>query len=181
MILGDIDLQRRVTEDKIVHPVFAGCIQPASIDLHVDCVFQTPIDAVKECDPLERQTYEKTRRERMVLRPHSFMLASTVESVIIPDDLVGRVEGKSSLARLGLFIHITAGYFDPGFRGVPTLELFNAREIPMVIHAGMPICQISFEMVSPVANPYGTPGLNSKYMGQTEAEGSKFHLNRTKV
>ena len=179
MILGDKALRIRIANQKIVHPIFEDSVQPASVDLHIDCVWRVPIDT-NPVDPRNEQKYELVRLEHMLLKPGGFVLGATVETVKIPRDLKGTIDGKSSLGRLGLFVHITAGNMDPGFEGVPTLEIYNCRRVPILLRAGMPICHISFAEVTEVEKPYGHPDLNSKYQGQKDAEGSKFHLNRTR-
>jgi len=106
--------------------------------------------------------------EPFVIRPGKFCLGSTVESITLPDDIVARVDGKSSLGRLGLLVHATAGYVDPGWTGRLTLELSNQSQMPIALYYGMRIAQISFLRLStPVDRPYGSPGLGSKYQGQT--------------
>ncbi len=111
---------------------------------------------------------------RFILHPGEFVLGSTVERVAIPDDLVARLEGKSSLGRLGLLIHSTAGYIDPGFEGTITLELSNVARLPIAIYPGMPIGQISFlQMTTPVDRPY-----RGKYGGQEGPTASRYHENR---
>ena len=112
------------------------------------------------------------------MHPDEFVLGTTIERVVLPDDLVARLEGKSSLGRLGLLIHSTAGYVDPGWDGRLTLELSNVANLPIVLMPGMAIGQISFfQMSTPVERPYGTPGLGSKYQGQTDVTPSKAFMN----
>ena len=116
--------------------------------------------------------------EPFVLHPGEFVLGQTLELVQLPDDLVARLEGKSSIGRLGLLIHSTAGFIDPGFRGNLTLELSNVANLPITIYHGMPIGQISFmRLDAPVERPYGSDDTGSKYQGQTEPTPSRFHLN----
>ena len=114
--------------------------------------------------------------EPFILHPGEFVLGQTLEWVELPDDLVARLEGKSSLGRLGLLIHSTAGYVDPGWKGNLTLELSNVANLPIALYFGMRIGQISFfRMSSPVERPYGSKGLGSKYQGQSEPTASAFH------
>ncbi len=114
--------------------------------------------------------------EPFILHPGEFVLGQTVEWVELPIDLVARLEGKSSLGRLGLLIHSTAGYVDPGWRGNLTLELSNVANLPIALYYGMRIGQISFfRMSSPVDRPYGSAELGSKYQGQSEPTASAFH------
>ena len=110
------------------------------------------------------------------LQPGEFVLASTLESITLPDDLVGRLEGKSSLGRIGLLIHSTAGYVDPGWEGHLTLELSNVAKLPITLYYGMRIGQISFlRLTSAADNPYGSAGLGSKYQGQVEPTPSRYY------
>jgi dCTP deaminase len=113
-----------------------------------------------------------------ILHPGEFVLGQTLERVGLPDDIVARLEGKSSLGRLGLLIHSTAGFVDAGFEGNLTLELSNVANLPITIYKGMPIGQISFmRMDGPVERPYGSDEAGSKYQGQAEPTPSRFHLN----
>jgi len=113
-----------------------------------------------------------------ILHPHEFVLGITAERVRLPDDVVGRLEGKSSLGRLGLLIHSTAGFVDPGWNGRLTLELANILNLPITLYAGMLVAQISFQQLSaPVDRPYGSASLGSKYQGDTDPMASKYHLN----
>jgi dCTP deaminase len=114
--------------------------------------------------------------EPIVLHPKEFVLGSTIEQVTIPDDLVGRLEGRSSLGRLGIVIHSTAGYIDPGFSGGITLEIANLANIPIAIYPGMFIAQISFiQMTTPADRPYGRDPLRSKYQGQSGPQASRLY------
>jgi dCTP deaminase len=120
---------------------------------------------------------EATSEEPFVLHPGEFVLGATVERLAVPDDIVARLEGKSSLGRLGLLIHSTAGYIDPGWEGTVTLELSNVANLPMVLTPGMAIGQVSFMMLTtPVDRPYGSPGLHSHYQGQSDPTPSRAHL-----
>jgi dCTP deaminase len=112
-----------------------------------------------------------------ILHPGEFVLAVTMERVEIPSDLVGRLDGKSSLGRLGLIVHSTAGFVDPGFQGRLTLELTNVANLPITLYYGMPVSQISFSRLStPADHPYGSGG-GSKYQGQDGPESSRYYLN----
>jgi dCTP deaminase len=116
--------------------------------------------------------------EPFILHPGEFVLGQTLERVTLPNDLVARLEGKSSLGRLGLLIHSTAGFVDSGFSGNLTLELSNVANLPITIYYGMPIGQISFmRMDGPVERPYGRDDTGSKYQGQAEPTASRFYLN----
>jgi dCTP deaminase len=116
--------------------------------------------------------------EPFIVHPGEFVLGQTLERVRLPNDLVGRLEGKSSIGRLGLLIHSTAGFVDSGFEGHLTLELSNVANLPITVYHGMPIGQISFmRMDGPVEHPYGSDETGSKYQGQAEPTPSRFHLN----
>ena len=156
-----------------IDPFDAEAVQPASVDLRLDRVFRTfrvtarpyvdvrlPIDDLTELIRVDDD-------EPFILQPHTFCLGSTVETVTLPDDIVARVDGKSSLGRLGLLVHATAGYVDPGWTGQLTLELSNQSQMPIALYYGMRIAQISFlRLTTPATRPYGSPGLGSKYQGQ---------------
>lgn len=117
-----------------------------------------------------------------ILHPGEFMLAVTLEQVEVPTNLVGRLDGKSSLGRLGLIVHSTAGFVDPGFKGRLTLELMNLTNLPILLYPAMPISQISFSyLTSPAERPYGAKGSKSKYQGQEGPEPSKYYLNFDRV
>jgi dCTP deaminase len=169
----------------IIDPLDPADIQPSSVDLHLGDDFQVfrnsrypYIDPAREQDGLTERVFASTE-EPFVLHPGEFVLGTTVEHIGLPDDIVGRLEGKSSLGRLGLLIHSTAGYVDPGWSGQLTLELSNVANLPIVLTPGMKIGQISFsKMTTPVDRPYGHPELGSKYQGQIDATPSKMHLNR---
>jgi dCTP deaminase len=155
------------------------------VDLHLGDDFQVfrnsrypYIDPAREQDGLTEQVFASVE-EPFVLHPGEFTLGTTVERIALPDDIVGRLEGKSSLGRLGLLIHSTAGYVDPGWNGRLTLELSNVANLPIVLTPGMKIGQISFsKMSTPVDRPYGHPELGSKYLGQMSATPSRMHENR---
>jgi dCTP deaminase len=167
-----------------IQPFVTEHVQPSSVDLRLGRHFRvfehsryTHID-VREPQPGLTQGFEVLEGEPFVLHPGEFALGATLERVGLPDDLVGRLEGKSSLGRLGLIIHSTAGYIDPGFDGTITLELSNVAKLPIPLYPGMFIGQISFlTMTTPVDRPYGSPGLGSKYQGQEQPTESKVHLS----
>ena len=168
-----------------VSPIEESQIQPASIDVRLGNTFQTFPEAGKGwvVDPFSDNSglAERHRLEEgqsITLGPGAFALGSTVESVRVPRDLVARVEGKSSLARLGLAVHATAGFIDPGFSGHITLEFSNLLPYGIRLTPGMKIAQLSFQtMESAAERPYGSVGLNSKYQDQREATASAYHLN----
>jgi dCTP deaminase len=164
-----------------IAPLDADAIQPASVDLRLDRSFRVfrstarPFVDVRE--PVDDLTdlVEIAEGEPFVIQPASFCLGSTVETITLPDDLVARVDGKSSLGRLGLLVHATAGYVDPGWSGRLTLELSNQSQMPIALYYGMRIAQISFlRLTTPVDRPYGSPGLGSKYQGQTGPTASRI-------
>ncbi|MDR1015571.1 MAG: dCTP deaminase [Coriobacteriales bacterium] len=174
MALSDKDIKEELALGRIrLDPLDAADIQPASIDIHLGDGFRVfrnsryPfIDpSIEQPDLTELVT--ATRTEPFVLHPGEFVLGTTLERVTLPDDILGRLEGKSTLGRIGLLIHSTAGYVDPGWHGHLTLELSNVANLPILLSPGMKIGQIAFErMSSPVERPYGTAELGSHYQGQ---------------
>jgi dCTP deaminase len=185
MVLSDRTIRAEVEAGRIAFDPFdPTLIQPSSVDMRVDRKFRVfhnarrPFIDVRE--PMEDLTelVEVTDDEPFILHPGEFVLGQTLERVRLPDDIVARLEGKSSLGRLGLLIHSTAGFVDAGFQGNLTLELSNVATLPITIYHGMPIGQISFmRMDSPVETPYGTGETGSKYQGQAEPTPSRFYLN----
>src|SRR5436309_5709296 len=155
-------------------------MQPSSVDVRVDHYFRVfrnsrypYIDVKSEQEELTELV--EVRDEAFILHPGEFVLGSTLERVALPDDLVARLEGKSSLGRLGLLIHSTAGYVDPGWDGYLTLELSNVANLPITIYPGMKIGQISFfRLTTPADEPYGSKSRRSKYQGQRGPTASKF-------
>ncbi len=185
MILSDKTLREELAAGRIViDPLDETCIQPSSIDLHVDGLFRvfrnhttTFIDPKQPQDDLT-ELVEVDDDGAFVLHPGEFVLGSTLEHVGLPDDLVARLEGKSSLGRLGLLIHSTAGFVDCGFRGHLTLELSNVANLPIAIYPGMKIGQISFLRMTTAADvPYGGDATGSKYQGQRGPTASRSYLN----
>jgi dCTP deaminase len=185
MILSDRDIRETIEAGRIgIDPFDPSNVQPSSVDLHVDRFFRTfhnhryPFIDVKK--PMEELTemVEVKEDEPFILHPGEFVLGSTLEYVKLPEDLVARLEGKSSLGRLGLLIHSTAGYVDPGFEGHLTLELSNVANLPITIYPSMKIGQISFfRLSSPAENPYGSKKVGSKYQGQQGPTASRFYEN----
>jgi dCTP deaminase len=186
MVLSDHSIKEQMTAGRIVvDPIDPDDIQPSSIDLHLGTRFQVFRNSrYPYIDPQVEQRglmdmVEASVGEPFVLHPGEFVLGATVERVVLPVDIVARLEGKSSLGRLGLLIHSTAGYVDPGWKGTLTLELSNVANLPIVLTPGMAIGQISFmRMTTPVDRPYGSPGLGSRYQGQVEPTPSKAHQSR---
>lgn len=185
MVLSDRTIKEEIAAGRIViDPLGDGCIQPASVDIHLDSrvlVFRNSrrpyIDVREDMSDLT-ESVEIGDDRPFMLHPGEFVLASTRQHIEIPDDLVARLEGKSSLGRVGLLIHSTAGYVDPGWKGHLTLELSNVANIPVTLYNGMPIGQLSFLRLStPAENLYGSPALGSKYQGQTEATASRMYRN----
>jgi dCTP deaminase len=183
VVLSDRTIRAEIDSGRIViDPFDPKLIQPSSIDVRVDRRFRVfhnarypYIDVRQPMDDLtEAVTVPEDRP--FILHPGEFVLGQTLERVTLPNDLVARLEGKSSLGRLGLLIHSTAGFVDSGFSGNLTLELSNVANLPITIYHGMPIGQISFmRMDGPVENAYGSRG--NKYQGQTEPTPSRFYLN----
>lgn len=181
MVLSDRSIVEELAAGRIVvDPCDPADIQPSSIDLHLGPRFQVFRNSrYPYIDPTVEQLglmdlVEATSEEPFVLHPGEFVLGATIERVSLPNDIVARLEGKSSLGRLGLLIHSTAGYIDPGWDGTLTLELSNVANLPIVLTPGMPVGQISFmKMTTPVDRPYGSPGLGSRYQGQVEPTPSR--------
>jgi dCTP deaminase len=185
VVLSDRTIRAEVEAGRIViDPFDPGMVQPSSVDLRVDRRFRVfhnaryPfIDVRQPMDGLT-ELVETGADEPFILHPGEFVLGQTLERVTLPEDLVARLEGKSSLGRLGLLIHSTAGFVDSGFSGNLTLELSNVANLPITIYHGMPIGQLSFmRMDGPVERPYGSTERGGKYQGQTEPTASRYHLN----
>lgn len=187
MVLSDRSIKEALASGRlIVEPTSDDCIQPSSVDVHVDQYFrvfrnhtQQVID-VREAQEELTELIDVGPESPMILHPGEFMLGSTTERIGLPDDLVGRLDGKSSLGRLGLVIHSTAGFIDAGWDGHITLELSNVANLPITLYPGMKIGQISFfEMTTPADRPYGSAGLGSKYRGQRGPTPSRYAENFT--
>jgi dCTP deaminase len=185
MILSDKSIREALATGRIViDPLDETAIQPSSVDLHVDRYFRVfrshterVIDVKKNQESLT-ELVEINPDEPLILHPGEFVLGSTLERVVLGDDLVGRLEGKSGLGRLGLLIHSTAGFVDPGFAGHLTLELSNVASLPITVYPGMKIGQISFLlMTSPAERPYGSRSLGSKYQNQRGPTPSRYFEN----
>jgi dCTP deaminase len=180
MILSDRTIREEIDSGRIViDPFDPACVQPSSVDLHVDSEFRVfansryPYIDVKQEMPGLTELVEMKPDEPFILHPGEFVLGSTQERVALPNDLVARLEGKSSLGRLGLLIHSTAGYVDPGWDGHLTLELSNVANLPITLYPGMRIGQISFfRLTTEVETPYGAAG--NKYQGQRGPTASRF-------
>ena len=185
MILSDRTIREELEAGRIViDPLGEGCIQPSSVDLHVDRYFRVfrnhsaPVIDVKEDQQDLTQLVEIEASEAFILHPGEFVLGSTAERVRLPEDLVARLEGKSSLGRLGLLIHSTAGFVDAGWDGHLTLELSNVATLPITIYPGMKVGQISFlRMTTTADTPYGSDRVGSKYQGQRGPTPSRYYRN----
>jgi len=191
VLLSDRDIRTEIQSGRVgLDPFEEGMIQPSSVDVRLDRFFRvfenhrySFIDpAVEQSDLTREITPEED--EPFVLHPGEFVLASTYEVITLPDDIAGRLEGKSSLGRLGLLTHSTAGFIDPGFSGHITLELSNVANLPVKLHPGMKIGQLClFRLSSPAEHPYGSEKYGSRYQGQRGPTPSRSWLNfyRTKV
>jgi dCTP deaminase len=185
MVLSDRTIRELIEDGSIgVEPYEPTNVQPSSIDVCVGSRFRVfrnnrfPfIDVRTQMDGLT-ELVEATPDEPFMLHPGEFVLGATLEHIRVPDDLVARLEGKSSLGRLGLLIHSTAGFVDPGFAGTITLELSNVATLPITIYPGMKIGQVSFlRMTTPADRPYGSDALASKYQQQSEPTESRYWQN----
>ena len=185
MILSDRSIREELAAGRIVlDPSDDSLIQPASVDVRLDKFFRVFLNHTMPVIDVKKNLEELTRLVEIdddrpfVLHPGEFVLGSTLERIALPDDLVGRVEGKSSLGRLGLLIHSTAGFIDAGWDGHITLELSNVANLPITLYPGMKIGQISFlRMTTPADVPYGAEKLGSKYQGQRGPTPSRYWEN----
>jgi dCTP deaminase len=185
VILSDVTIREELAAGRIIiDPIGDDAIQPSSVDLHVDRFFRVfRNDTTPYIDPKQHQEdltelVEVGEDGAFILHPGEFVLGSTLERVALPDDLVARLEGKSSLGRLGLLIHSTAGFVDAGWDGHLTLELSNVANLPIALYPGMKIGQISFlRMTSAAEHPYGSDTTGSKYQGQRGPTPSRYYLN----
>src|ERR1700736_4993405 len=185
MVLSDRTIRRMIAEERIgIAPYDPGLLQPSSLDVRVDRYFRVfrnsryPFIDVKQAQEELTELVEIDDETPFILHPGEFVLGSTLERVRLPDDLVARLEGKSSLGRLGLLIHSTAGFIDPGWDGHVTLELSNVANLPITIYYGMKIGQLSFVQLSePAQTPYGASELGSKYQGQQGPTPSRYWQN----
>jgi dCTP deaminase len=185
VLLSDRDLRNELASGRLgIDPFDETLIQPSSIDVRLDSLFRvfnntryTHIDPSKRQDDLT-SLVEPKEGEPFVLHPGEFVLGATLERCSLPDDLAGRLEGKSSLGRLGLLTHSTAGFIDPGFSGHITLELSNVANLPITLWPGMKIGQLCLlRLTSPAEHPYGSDKVGSKYQGQRGPTPSKSYLN----
>ena len=189
MLLSDRDLAKELASGRlVVMPYGEAMLQPSSVDVRLDRYFRvfdnsryTHIDPAIQQDELT-SLVEVDGEEPFVLHPGEFVLGSTYERVELPDDLAGRLEGKSSLGRLGLLTHSTAGFIDPGFCGHITLELSNVANLPITLWPGMKIGQLCLLRLStPAEHPYGSARAGSRYQGQRGPTPSRAHQNFSRV
>lgn len=185
MLLSDGDIRKQIEAGRIgLEPLNLELMQPSSIDVRLDRFFRLfdnhkypYIDPREQQDDLTRFVEVKADEE-FILHPGEFVLGSTYEYVSLPDDIAARLEGKSSLGRLGLLTHSTAGFVDPGFQGHVTLELSNVATLPIKLWPGMKIGQLCFfQLSSPSENPYGSTKYGSRYQGQRGPTASRSYLN----
>ena len=191
MLLSDRDIRAELASGRVVlDPLDEDMVQPSSVDVRIDRFFRLfdnhkypVIDPAQEQPGLTRLV-EVATDDPFVLHPGEFVLASTFELVSLPDDIAARLEGKSSLGRLGLLTHSTAGFIDPGFSGHVTLELSNVATLPITLWPGMKIGQLCFfRLSSPAEHPYGSDRYGSRYQGQRGPTASRSYrsFHRTKV
>ncbi|WP_287930612.1 dCTP deaminase [Arthrobacter sp.] len=185
MLISDRDIRAQIDADRIVlDPYEPSMVQPSSVDVRIDRYFRlfdnhryAHIDPAEEQPELTRLV-EVDPDEAFILHPGEFALASTYETVTLPDDVAARLEGKSSLGRLGLLTHSTAGFIDPGFSGHITLELSNVATLPIKLWPGMKIGQLCFfQLSSPAEHPYGSGQYGNRYQGQRGPTASRSHMN----
>jgi dCTP deaminase len=185
VVLSDRSIAEALASGRLViEPIAEEALQPASVDIRLDRQFRVfrnhrdsfidvraPVEGLTELETIEDD-------QPFVLHPGEFVLGSTLERVALPADLVARVEGKSSLGRLGLLVHATAGYVDPGWDGHLTMELSNVANLPIRLYYGMKIGQLSFlELTTAAEHPYGSAELHSKYQGQTGPTASRGYTD----
>ena len=191
MLLSDRDIRKELAGGRVVlDPLDDAMVQPSSVDVRLDRFFRlfdnhkyAVIDPAQDQPDLTRQV-EPDGEDPFILHPGEFVLGSTYETVTLPDDVAARLEGKSSLGRLGLLTHSTAGFIDPGFSGHVTLELSNVATLPIKLWPGMKICQLCFfRLNSPAEHPYGSDRYGSRYQGQRgpTASRSAQNFHRTPV
>lgn len=185
MILSDRTIRECLAEGRIaIDPLAESAVQPSSVDVCLDhrfLVFRNHtrglIDLKRDLTDLT-EPIEASDADPFILHPGEFVLGSTLERIALPDDLVGRLEGKSSLGRLGLLIHSTAGFIDAGWDGQITLELSNVASLPITLYPGMKVGQVSFmQMTTPADHPYGSGAIGSKYQGQVGPRPSQYWKN----
>lgn len=185
VLLSDRDIRSELESERIrLSPSEPEMVQPSSVDVRLDRYFRLfdnhkyPVIDPAEEQPELTRLIEVDPGEGFILHPGEFVLGSTYEQVSLPDDIAARLEGKSSLGRLGLLTHSTAGFIDPGFEGHVTLELSNVATLPIRLWPGMKIGQLCFfRLSSPAERPYGAGATFSRYLGQRGPTASRSHLN----
>ena len=191
MLLSDRDIKAELESGRIgLDPLDLGMVQPSSVDVRIDRFFRLfdnhkyPFIDPAEDQPDLTRLVEVAADEPFILHPGEFVLGSTFETVTLPDDVAARLEGKSSLGRLGLLTHSTAGFIDPGFSGHVTLELSNVATLPIKLWPGMKIGQLCFfRLTSAAENPYGSGPYGNRYQGQRGPTASRSYqsFHRTDV
>ena len=185
MLLSDRDIKAEIESGRVgIDPYLEAMVQPSSIDVRLDRFFRVfenhkypHIDPAADQPEMTREI-QTSGDEPFVLHPGEFVLGSTYEVVTLPNDVAARLEGKSSLGRLGLLTHSTAGFIDPGFSGHVTLELANVANLPILLRPGMKIGQVCFfRMTSEAEHPYGSSVYGSRYQGQRGPTPSRSHAN----
>lgn len=185
MLMSDRDIRASIEAGQIgLEPLEMSLLQPSSFDVRLDRFFRL-FDNHKYAyiDPAEDQSdltqlIEVDPKEAFILHPGEFVLGSTYEFVTLPDNIAARLEGKSSLGRLGLLTHSTAGFVDPGFKGHVTLELANVSNLPIKLWPGMKVGQLCFfQLSSPSETPYGSEKYNNRYQGQRGPTASRSFMN----
>jgi len=185
VILSDRTLREQIAAGRIIiEPFDDGCVQPSSIDVKISNLFRVFRNHTARVIDVKDDMTELTELVDIpadgvfMLHPGEFVLGSTLERVVVPTDMVARIDGKSSLGRLGLIIHSTAGFIDPGFDGHITLELTNIATLPITLYPGMKVGQVSFMMMTTTADhPYGSGAQGSKYQGQRGPTPSRYFEN----
>ena len=192
MYLSDADILERISSDDpdqqlVIEPMGPGALQPASVDVRLGetlLTFDCPEDGV--ITPDQRQTIKMRQNKfdaaepEFILKPGQMALGATYETIGLPPDLLARIEGKSSLARLGLAVHVTAGIADPGWRGALTFEIVNLAPYPIRLRYQMYCAQLIFsQLTSPALRPYGHPGLGSRYQDDTGPSASRYYLGKS--
>jgi dCTP deaminase len=188
VILSDRTLREQIDAGRIIiEPFDDRCVQPSSIDVKIGPLFRVFRNHTAKVIDVKEDMTELTELVEIpddgvfILHPGDFVLGSTLERIVVPDDMVARIDGKSSLGRLGLIIHSTAGFIDPGFDGHITLELTNIATLPITLYPNMKVGQVSFMMMTTAADqPYGKGAQGSKYFGQRGPTPSRYFENFSK-
>lgn len=178
-MLADFQIQQLCINDGLITPFNQDLLQPASYDLTLGGMYALVTNNGKPLfvgEETPHYTYKEFPGDNVILRRQAFALFQTRETLLVPNDIGAKFEGKSSLGRIGLMTHVTAGFIDPGFNGVLTLELYNCGPLDLVLTLGIKIGQVSFtKLDGMVDRPYGSDGLNSHYQGNESVQGGLFH------